>query len=160
MIIALSALIVSIVTVAISIYSAYIDRAYARASFWPRLEIYRSYNQDSFNYGIINSGNGPALVQYAVVRYQGTAIKQWTDISGLPNFIQTQMSRRIISPQTTVQPLTATHTRADEFLKYDNDISIELCYCSIYDECWLTDRANLPTAVDECRVAEKESFLQ
>ena len=37
MIVALSALIIGLVTAFTSIYSAYVDREYARASVWPRL---------------------------------------------------------------------------------------------------------------------------
>ncbi len=48
MIIAGSALLVSLITAFVSIYSAFIDRAYARASVWPRLEIFRSYNDGYF----------------------------------------------------------------------------------------------------------------
>ena len=42
MIVALSALFIGLVTAFTSIYSAYVDREYARASVWPRLEIFSS----------------------------------------------------------------------------------------------------------------------
>ena len=44
MIIALTALFIGLLTAFISIYSAYTDRAYAKASVWPKIEIFRSHN--------------------------------------------------------------------------------------------------------------------
>ena len=69
MIVALSALIIGLVTAFTSIYSAYVDREYARASVWPRLEIFRSFNgNSSFSYGVSNNGTGPALIKYAKIQ--------------------------------------------------------------------------------------------
>jgi hypothetical protein len=65
MIIALTALFIGLLTAFISIYSAYTDRAYAKASVWPKIEISRSHNVDSFSYGVANKGTGPALIKYA-----------------------------------------------------------------------------------------------
>jgi len=60
MIVALSALHISVVTTIIGVYSTMIDRSYARASVWPRVELYRSFTlepgQESFNYGLMNNG--------------------------------------------------------------------------------------------------------
>ena len=75
MIIAASALIVSLITAFVSIYSAFIDRAYARSSVWPRIELARGHNtKSSFRYIVSNNGTGPALIQYARVTYDGEAI--------------------------------------------------------------------------------------
>ena len=70
MIIAISALFISIITAVVSIYSAATDRDYAKASVWPRLEIFRSFSSNkSFEYGVTNNGTGPALIKYAKVKY-------------------------------------------------------------------------------------------
>ncbi len=75
MIVAFSALLIGIVTAFTSIYSAYVDRTYARASVWPRLEIFRSFSQGNFSYGVDNNGTGPAIIKYARVKYEGKPIK-------------------------------------------------------------------------------------
>ena len=64
MIVAFSALLISLITAAVSVYSAYVDRSYARASVWPRLELHRSFGSNHFNYGVTNSGNGPVSMDY------------------------------------------------------------------------------------------------
>ncbi|WP_299786815.1 hypothetical protein [uncultured Shewanella sp.] len=160
MIVALSALLISLVTTVISMYSAYIDRAYARASVWPRLEIFRSFGDEHFEYGVTNSGNGPALIKYAVVQYKSDAIKYWGDIPDLPNFVQSHLGARILSPQNSIQPIVYRGEKSKEFLEADKFINIELCYCSIYEECWLTNRVNEPILVNSCSVDESRKFLQ
>ena len=160
MIVALSALIIGLVTAFTSIYSAYVDRQYARAAVWPRLEIFRSFSDDSFSYTVKNSGTGPALIKYAKVRHDGKYVKMWEDIKTFQNFRQSHIGLRTLPPQTSVTPLSYKGEAASEFMNTDQKVSIELCYCSIYDECWLIDKRNEPQPIEECTVSEKESFFQ
>lgn len=161
MIIALSALFISIITASVSIYSAATDRAYAKASVWPRLEIYKSFHPEKFfEYGVTNNGTGPALIKYAKVSYDSKIIKQWTDISNFKNFIQSHTGTRILPSQGVITSLRYKGKNTKFFFDADKKISLELCYCSIYDECWVTDRSNQPTTVEQCIIDEKEKFLQ
>lgn len=160
MIVALSALLISLVTAIVGIYSAYIDRSYARASVWPRLEIFRSFGGESFEYGVSNSGNGPALIKYAEVTYKSKPIKYWRDIPKIPNFTQSHLSTRILSPQNDIKPLVYTGKQAKEMLAIDQFVKINICYCSIYDECWLTSRTNEPQPIESCEVEPERAFRQ
>ncbi|QBY04532.1 hypothetical protein E2K93_09080 [Thalassotalea sp. HSM 43] len=160
MIIALSALMISLITAVVAIYSAYIDRSYARASMWPRVEIFRSYGGNNFSYGVTNSGNGPALINYAVVKHNGEIIKHWHDISDFSHFTQSHFGNKILSPQQIINPVKYNGDNAKLFLKADKTVEIELCYCSIYDECWLTSRINQPQEVANCSIEESHRFAQ
>ena len=171
MIIGLSALVVSLVAVFVGIYSAYIDREYARASVWPRLEIYRSFSSqaEKFEYGVSNSGTGPAIINFVKVAEQGNAIKYWRELTIFQQenvfFTQSQIGNRIIPTQQTVKPLQISgkskiEKLADFIALETKNISIQICYCSIYDECWLTDRTNNPAPVNECKLGEQARFLQ
>jgi len=161
MIIAMSALFISIVTAAVSIYSAATDRAYAKASVWPRLEIFRSFSSDkSFKYGVNNSGTGPALIKYAKVQYDSNIIKAWYDIPEFNKITQSHLGSRILPSQGNITPLSYKGENANLFIAADKKVSIELCYCSIYDECWVTDRSNQTKSVEQCVINEKDKFLQ
>ena len=160
MIVALSALLIGLVTAFTSIYSAYVDREYARSSVWPRLEIFRSFNGNSFSYGVSNSGTGPALIKYAKIHDGLKYIKQWKDIKGLKDFRQSHLSNRTLPPQKNITPLSYQGDHIKAYLVADKLISIELCYCSIYDECWLIDKSNHPVNVAACLIDEEQSFLQ
>lgn len=160
MLVALSALSISLVTAFIGIYSAFIDRAYARASVWPRLEIYRNYSGDDFSYGISNQGTGPALIKYAKIKHQENYIEYWKDIPKLSKFTQSHIGNRIIPPQNTVNPLSYNGENSQLFFDMDKHVNIELCYCSIYDECWLTNKFNNPQPIENCSTNENELFKE
>ncbi|WP_444885620.1 hypothetical protein [Microbulbifer sp. PSTR4-B] len=160
MVVAFSALLISFVTAIVSMYSAYVDRAYARASVWPRLEIHRNLNTTHFEYSVTNSGNGPAVIKYGIVQYKTEPIKFWNDIPNLPSITQSHISNRILSPQNTVKPLSYTGKELDKFDEADKFIGIELCYCSIYEECWLIDKLNEPKSVNGCLVDKTIAFSQ
>ncbi len=163
MIVAFSALLISVVTAVIGIYSASIDRAYARASVWPRLEIARSYSAQNFELLVTNSGTGPALIKHAKVTYNGESIHYWKDIDNTPDFIQSHLSTRILPSQKRIKPIMFKNKQEDEIvdiLKVDKLIAINLCYCSIYDECWETDRNSNLKEVESCKINEEDKFLQ
>ncbi|MFT4808961.1 MAG: hypothetical protein ACI9LX_002298 [Paraglaciecola sp.] len=160
MIVALSALLIGLVTAFTSIYSAYVDREYARASVWPRLEIFRSFSGNSFSYGVSNNGTGPALIKYAKVKDGSKYIKTWKEIKPFQNIRQSHISNRTLSPQNSITPVSYKGENAKALVEADGSISIELCYCSIYEECWVIDRSNRPTAVEACFIDNKQIFLQ
>lgn len=168
MIIAISALLVGVVTTFTSIYSAYIDREYARASVWPKLELYRSYDSNSFSYGVANKGTGPAIINYVTIRDGNEYIKQWRDLKSMSEshqgrYSQSHISSITISPQDRLAPITLDGERAQLLYKKDNSdnrLQITICYCSIYQECWVVDRSSQPSPVSACEVADDLRFLQ
>jgi len=160
MIVALSALLMSMVTTIVGVYSASIDRAYARASIWPRLEFYQSNNNKAFSYGISNNGTGPALIKYAIVTYDKKPIKHWSDIPNFPEITQSHMSTRILPSQHTMTPLKTDKKGYEPFKKLNDNISVTICYCSIYEECWLTTRKNNPILIEHCEVDDALKFNQ
>ncbi len=160
MIVAFSALLISVVTAIIGIYSAYIDRAYARASVWPRVEVFRSFGDQHFEYGVTNAGTGPALIKYAKIEFENKAIKLWGDIPNIPDFTQSHLSSRILPSQSTIKPIVYKGKESSEFLKIDESINISICYCSIYDECWVTNRSNNPKEIESCIIKNEVKFSQ
>ena len=79
MLVALAALITSVVAVVVGVYSAWIDRSFERASTWPHVEIYRTYSDSPTAYSIVvlNQGTGPAIVHYAIVEQDGERFDTW-----------------------------------------------------------------------------------
>jgi hypothetical protein len=160
MIVAYSALLISFVTAIISVYSAYVDRTNARVSVWPRVEIFRNYGNSFFEYELKNSGNGPALIKYTLVNYKSTPIKSWQEIPKLPAFTQTHIGTRILSPNSKVKPIEYKGTESVTLYEAAKFIDINICYCSIYDDCWLTNEENEHLPVDSCPIDELITFSQ
>ncbi|WP_341503676.1 hypothetical protein [Gallaecimonas sp. GXIMD4217] len=189
MIIGLSALLVSLVAVFVGVYSAYIDRAYARASVWPRLELYRSFSLNraaapekaqgdsaqadsrreeygAFSYGVANNGTGPALIKYVKVTYDGKPLKTWQELMrnlvGNSNQIsQSHVGGRTLPAQQSITPLSTTNQEfIAAYLDTESErLSVDICYCSIYDECWTVDKENKPKAIEACP-DDEDRFLQ
>lgn len=160
MIVALSALFIGILTAVISVYSAYVDREYARASVWPKLELFRSYSAKEFSYGVANKGTGPAVIQYAKVSVDSKPIIRWSEVSVFSNITQSHISSITVPSEQTITPLRYRGELISDILKFDEKISIELCYCSIYQECWIVNRSNETQQVEQCTVSSEEAFVQ
>nr|WP_242698805.1 hypothetical protein [Alteromonas sp. 5E99-2] len=160
MIVALSALFIGLITAVISVYSAYVDRQYARSSVWPRLEIYRSYStvEQRFSYGITNNGTGPAIIEHAKVSFDSQFIKKWADIDVLSEYQQWTINNRTLLPEQVINALVYQGDKFQAVFNADSKVKIELCYCSIYQECWTINRANKPKQVKQCLVKPEEAF--
>lgn len=161
MIVALSALFIGLLTAVISVYSAYVDRQYARSSVWPRLEIYKSFNpqEKSFRYGIANRGTGPATIETVKVSFDSQFIKKWEDIDALSqNYSQSTINSRTLPSGQIIDALVYKGDEFQAVFNADSKVKIELCYCSIYQECWTIDRANKPKQIKQCSIIPEQAF--
>ncbi|MEP0357208.1 MAG: hypothetical protein ABJH06_11425 [Paraglaciecola sp.] len=164
MVVAFSALFMSLVTTVVGIYSAYIDRAYARASVWPNLVMYRSA-VPTLSFHISNRGTGPALIKYAKINDGENYIKYWKDIPDFPTTTVQSHIGGMTLPSNESIPAIALHEKSSQehnqmFRKSMSSLTIELCYCSIYEECWFIDRNNNTRSVPSCEISEEQRFLQ
>ncbi|WP_133469553.1 hypothetical protein [Paraglaciecola marina] len=164
MIVAFSALFISLVTTVVGIYSAYIDREYARASVWPRLVMYSSsFPTPSFH--VSNRGTGPALIKYAKINDGEKYVKYWIDIRNFPTTtVQSHVGGMTLPSNESIPAIAVHETSSQEqqqmFTTSMSSVTVELCYCSIYEECWLLDKGNKTTSVDNCEINDEERFLQ
>lgn len=160
MLVALTALFIGLLTAVISVYSAYIDRAYAKASVWPKIEIYRSHSNMRFSYGVVNKGTGPAIINYAKVTAGTQYLKVWSDLSAFSSITQSHFGTITLPSGQVVEPLVYRGDAIADVLALDENIGIELCYCSIYGDCWIVDRSNETTQVDACSVLPEQAFME
>jgi len=167
MIVALSAVVVSLVALAVGIYESQLERKFQSASVWPRLEVFRSFNNGAFSYQVINSGIGPAVVKSARVSLAGRYFQNWREaVSALVDdpdvelrFGNSHISSRALPPELTLNVFHTSGALAQS-LQQNDQLKIELCYCSVFDECWIIDRENKPTSTPRCAVGEPDNFDQ
>ena len=173
MVIGLCALVVSLVAVIVGVYSAYTDRTYARASVWPRVELnfHLSKNSDSSEFGLkmTNSGIGPAIIKSVQMEMNGNYLKTWQDIllsagedhQGI--HLSTNNIASIVLPAE--RTVTTFHIKAKskemsgqvrEMLK---PLNISVCYCSVYDECWMKKRKSEPKPIKQCLLDKEKDFV-
>ncbi len=170
---AVFAVLVSLTTLAMLIAQTRLMQTQARASVWPHVSVGFSSGQTGFAWVVSNNGVGPAVTHSVQVRVDGILQRDWHDVlSALQvntNVSTSQLSGTVLTPAENtndrypimeMQPgesataiATAAMTRVD----------ITVCYCSIYDDCWISELAQgreSKREVSECPAAIPGDFTQ
>lgn len=145
MIVAVSALVVSLVTAAATMHSAYTSRAYARASLWPSLGAGVSFNESGFRFLLMNRGTGPAIVKSMRVHFDGKPIQTWQQFvdqvepKSTVNWGTSFVSNITLPADDRLDAFTVNDPAfARKVYDKSDKLKVEICYCSVYDECWIT----------------------
>lgn len=166
MLVGLSAVLLSVCGLFISIYETSLIRQEQRASVWPHVQVGPSFRADTvvaFHVG--NTGIGPARVRAAAVQYDGETKATWNDFlqdfaqdTGLSDSIEgdvdleiyrdlingrvlpTDLRMNHIFRLTAVEGDSAGRKVVEELQRVvgEGKVEIALCYCSVYEECWTT----------------------
>ncbi|NBC25731.1 MAG: hypothetical protein GVY08_07790 [Bacteroidetes bacterium] len=158
--IALSAVVLSVCGLFISIYETSLIRAQQRASVWPNVEIQPSLRSDSLKIFVVNSGIGPARIMNAFLTYQDSVQEDWFDVVGEFDFSPDEttdyhslIKGRVLPPnsgQELIFRITSIAESQESNLAMqmgrailEKNMDINICYCSVYDECWTTRLSHL-----------------
>lgn len=158
--IALSAVVLSVCGLFISIYETSLIRAQQRASVWPNVEIQPSLRSDSLKIFVVNSGIGPARIMNAFLTYQDSVQEDWFDVVGEFDFSPDEttdyhslIKGRVLPPnsgQELIFRITSFAESQESNLAMqmgrailEKNMDINICYCSVYDECWTTRLSHL-----------------
>ncbi len=163
--IGLSAVLLSVCGLFISLYEASLIRQEQRASVWPHVQVGVSFRSDTVSFHAQNAGVGPARIRAAAAKYKGQTKASWEDflqhferdtnleerIDGEPDVDRYQdfINGNVLppnSPMDDIFRLTAVEedSASREVLQAlrqrveEGIIDITLCYCSVYEECWAT----------------------
>jgi hypothetical protein len=175
LIIAISAIVMSAISLFVAIENGISQRDLVAASTWPFLREIQSndYNEShDLAIGFSNGGVGPAKIKSFEVFYKGISVSSGLDLlrkcCGL-SVDATTATRQLpggfnysIADETVLRPgednpvlrihrAPAAPDIARRFSAALDDVSFRVCYCSILDECWTSDlRSTRTTAVREC----------
>lgn len=153
MIVSVSAVVIGVCALAVSLYEAQLMRAQQRASVLPILELSRSHytNQErTDNWRLLlqveNVGIGPAKIVDFVVTVDGAPKKTWGDAmeallggdARVRYGVSTIGGRTIPADRNvTMFDLSNTELTPDLVREFDR-LDFKACYCSVFDECWTT----------------------
>ena len=174
--IALSAVVLSVCGLFISIYETSLIREQQRASVWPNVEIQPSIRNDSLKIFVENSGIGPARIMNASVSYKGDVKENWADVMNSFNFrsdeisdYQSLIQGSVLPPDSGQEMIFRVASSADDQelnLAFQmgraiiqEDLNINICYCSVYDECWTTELRYLVRKSNGEPVPSREALL-
>ena len=151
-------------TLAIGILQTYYLQKQVRASAWPAvaLGINQSYQQgrdeqgqpaDSGEFEILvkNDGVGPALLRTASVKLDGQAVATWDALfqrvlGHRPQHLHTAAFTRLVLPASVNRDTAISAMKVSDAADAHalgealGRIEIDVCYCSIYEECWIASR--------------------
>ncbi len=178
LVIAITALLISTTSLVVAIvHSRTLERmadANARlveANSWPFLSYTTSNYEESsaaIILGFANNGVGPAKVETVEISWKKTPEATAEDFlrdccgyvpdkaNGLQRSLPTGVVRAGERVNFFVLPKTAADSSAWEKLnaaRTNKDLSVDVCYCSVFDECWKDDIARFsltPKRVDRC----------
>ena len=146
------ALSVSIFALAIGAWQTRLMQGQARASVWPHLSIGYTYNSNvddnGFLWHVDNNGVGPARVETVTLALDGKPMKSWRDLllalgfKGELHLSTSSLSGEVIPPslnrETAIEPIRINQRDVATVFKNSIDrFGMEICYCSVYDDCWI-----------------------
>jgi hypothetical protein len=173
-------LVISLISLGVAIGTEDANRRMVAAASWPILQIDTGNTDDqlrpSISISIGNSGVGPAKVESLEVFWKGKAYSNSADLvrdcCGLQDlgFSKKQGQPRptpLIKGAVAGTVIRAGETRLMLHLPLGPDnaagwnaldrtrfeLRYRICYCSVFDECWVSNLGDLhPTPVDRCPV--------
>jgi len=168
------ALSVSIFALAIGAWQTRLMQGQARASVWPFLSIGYSYSSntdtDGFVWHIDNNGVGPARIEAVSLSLDGKPMKNWVDVmktlgaTSPINVSTTSFNGDVIPPslnrETTIKAIRVHQREVAALFKGAVDrFKMDVCYCSVYDECWMAHwQQSKVDAVERCAADGVASF--
>ena len=70
---------IALLAVAVTGYTAYMQRQQVRAAVWPILEFDNSNGPD-IHFTVGNKGVGPAIIRHVIVKVDGQPVKNWNEL--------------------------------------------------------------------------------
>lgn len=175
MIVALSAVVIGVCALAVSVFQAQVMREQSRlmqeqqhAAVWPRLVVSRSNVGGALRFEVENAGIGPAQVRHVEVTVDGEPQQDWSGViqalgAESVRYVQSTLRNRIIGSGEEVEVVTVSSATSDLY-RESNRVRIAVCYCSVYERCWALaeDFSDgtfaLPQPVEHC--PDGEGFTQ
>lgn len=148
------ALLVAGYTAYIARYTANVQIKQVQAQVWPYLIV--GNNDLAQTLVVDNKGMGPAIVRSVRVRVDGKPQPDWNHVLatlGMPphHFIQTTVNQYVVSPGEQLQVIRFPDKELWQHFHdaASNRLSVDICYCSTLDECWVSSNGNVigPTSM-------------
>jgi hypothetical protein len=176
----LAAIAVSVIALFVAWDQANVMPAQQHAEVWPALPIESRLDTAEAKWSkdlkVTNDGIGPAIVESVTAAKEETTLTTWEDLA---QFISPEVEtglftgysqREILAPGESAllarpswdNPSDEEKTIIREFLSRFWTMDLNICFCSVYDQCWsekYNSTASKPRPVDSCPVRQENSYL-
>ncbi len=139
---------IRLLALAVSGYTAYVQRQQLRAQVWPHLELW--YSDVNPVFSAINQGTGPARVTAMRVTVNVALVRTWWEVRKAAGITDKErlgwgdLRHAVLPPGkdfTVFRSEDDEQSRAkfQELLpRGKHALSMTVCYCSVLDDCWTT----------------------
>jgi hypothetical protein len=150
---------------AVSAYTAILQRQQVRAQIWPVVtwdtdtDLADDSTNERFAVRLTNSGVGPAFIKWAALTVDGSPVATWTDLierfHGKKGFSahlsRTALTNLVLGAGQDHRVFAVDGVVASEIAPAALRLQFSVCYCSVLEECWQVDSAQAtPQAVRAC----------
>lgn len=164
---------IGLVALAVSGYTAYVQRQQLRAQVWPHVQL--AYSGVELTFKALNQGTGPARITAMRVTVGDAPVRTWIDVENAAGYdrkglTSSWLTRAVLSPSndfTIIRSMDDEESRARfrELLPGGKHaLSITVCYCSVLDDCWATmvgtETERNADLRDSCPIPAGERFEQ
>jgi hypothetical protein len=169
------AIVIGVVSLAFTAYSASLQRKQAEAGVWPRLSWGYEHMPQAMEIHVSNKGVGPAIVRDVRVHFDGRVARSWNEVA-LAAFGANDRTESLFDQSTygdvagsvfspgedhTALALKAAMTR-EEAKRLAAGLRVSICYCSTFDDCFwlddLTSKQHETTPAKSCPAPGPDSF--
>lgn len=176
-----TALLVSALSIKIALHHGEIMEKLVTANSMPHIDIQSSNAirgpdgefQNALQIDVKNVGVGPADVRYVSIRREGRYLRSVADMMRVANVSDQDgldtvlnQSRRHFIPAGSNAPLFIVRQPSDNVAAWNrldlirSEATVEVCYCSVFEECWITDSGTQGKRhVEMCEIPEDRVFI-
>ncbi len=168
LVIACLALLISLGALVLSLVETRILAAQQRASVWPYVAISPGYGPEGFSIKVQNNGIGPARIKAVSVQVDGKVMTSWPalikEVLG-PDATLDYNTYRVSRINGSVLPANSSHEmfavpwtpEVRKVVPLLQDSILTICYCSVFDECWVSTLA-ASARQERCPVKPESQF--
>jgi hypothetical protein len=157
-IVGIAAVVVGACALAVSFYTARLQRTQIEAQIWPTLTF--QYGDAAHGIRVSNKGTGPALIGWTQIYVDGQPVDSWAQALGRLGprkwlWSATGIETAVLSPGEVVD---LVHFDLPEdyaaFTAENSRVSFEACYCSLLKKCDVARFSLAPAVTSSARVCE------
>ena len=143
----ISALLISILALVVSIFEASILRTQQKATVWPYVTIEEGFNSQGFRIEAMNKGVGPAMIKSVRIDYNGNPVSTYLELLdrakpnndlNYGNISTNKINGVVMAPNESIVlmalPWTPDSRKIQPML--GDSVKVRIQYCSVLDECW------------------------
>ena len=172
LIIAVSALLISILATAASWWQSRVVAQQLSAQVWPYLSISTTYDPQYVSVDVVNDGLGPAIIRSVVLTVDGkpyaNPLRAFRRVFKPPKRGRFGSQMSGLSPGSVIRASSSTRLirinapwAAEQFAVAVPRVDLRVCYCSLLGNCWLISarqQTSEPRAISACPDAGADQY--